>query len=41
MKIAHNKTEKIKFKENNEYEEYIKYSSEESEENENKNTIKI
>ena len=41
MKTAHNKTEKIKFKENNEYEEYIKYSSEESEENENKNTIKI
>jgi len=33
IKTKHNKSEKIKFKENNEYDEYLKYSSEESEEN--------
>ena len=33
IKTKHNKSEKIKFKENNEYDEYLKYSSEESEDN--------
>ena len=33
IKTKHNKSQKIKFKENNEYDEYLKYSSEESEEN--------
>ena len=33
IKTKHNKSEKVKIKENNEYDEYIKYSSEESEDN--------
>ena len=33
IKTKQNKSKKIKFKENNEFEEYLKYSSEESEEN--------